>query len=318
MFCFSQIHNRCLLSTCSYPAWYRAAKVSNVRLTSVNAADKLLLVRLGAVACKANGAKLATAAGICKALSACNVDPIVLKALNTARRQPNALCVLPLPGHMLQPCAQPSPNPPGLQLLSELPVTLPACLSCPEPRERYGLAVSRHHLWQLNPLQQQLKELQQYTMSDIQLDRAGQAHCTRTWENTEAHASLFLGFCYHYHSVQQPTLQHFLSPALMAHYISFRKAAQHSSLTIKSTLSTAAVIVRWWQTKPGGHDPSLVKFLEWLSRLSQQVQCVMHTAVAACLDSHTAAAAGAAAQPKLSCMCVACHVIAWQHTHTYI
>lgn len=277
-FCCNQVFKQCLASTCSNSTWQSTVKAQpRSRLVVVNAADRLLLVRLGAVSHRAHCARLISATVTCKAMRACGADAAIVSAFDQARLQPQALAALPLPGHVLQPSAQPSPNPPGLQVLSALPVTLPPCLFRPATGKRYGLAASKGDLWSSHPLKQQLTELKQYTMAPIQLDRPGPAHGSRTWENNSKNMSLFLGFSFHCHQVQQPTLQLYLDPNLIAQYVSWRMDAQHSSLSIKSSLATAVVVVRWWQTKPGGHHPSLPGLLEWLSRLGQQVcLCVSH------------------------------------------
>lgn len=271
-FCCNQVFRLCLSDTCSNSTWQSTVKAQpRSRMILVNAADRLLLVRLGAVSHKAHSATVISVTVTCKAMRACGADPSIVSAFDQARMQPQALVALPLPSHVLQPSAQPSPNPAGLQVLSPLPVTLPPCLASPAAGLRYGLAASKHDLWCCNPLKQHMTELQQYSMAPIQLDRPAPAHGSRTWLNTEKNISLFLGFCYHCHQVQQPTLQLYLAPDLLAQYVSWRMAAQHSSLSIKSSLATAGVVVRWWQTKPGGHHPSLSGLLEWLSRLGQQV-----------------------------------------------
>ncbi len=270
-FCCSQVFKLCLSRTCSNTTWQSTVKAQpRSRMIIVNAADRLLLVRLGALSHKAHSASIISVTVTCKAMRACGADPAIVSAFDQARMQPQALLALPLPSHVLQPSAQPSPNPAGLQVLSPLPVTLPPCLSSPAVGKRYGLAASKDDLWRCNPLKQQMTELKQHSMAPIQLDRAAPAHGSRTWENTMKNISLFLGFCFHCHQVQQPTLQLYLAPDLLAHYVSWRMAAQHSSLSIKSSLATAAVVVRWWQTKPDGHHPSLAGLLEWLSRLGQQ------------------------------------------------
>ena len=79
--------------------------------------------------------------------------------------------------------------------------------------------------------------------------------------------------CHHYHQVSQPTLQLFLSSALIVKYVSFHIAACHSHLYIRNFLSCAKHVLRWWQSKPGGKHPSFVEGLEWLQTLGLQVMC---------------------------------------------
>lgn len=271
-FCFSQLFKQCMSSTCSYTTWHSTVTAQpRSRMVLVNAADRVLLGRLGAISHRASSATVISVAVTCKAMTACGADAAIVSAFEQARLQPEALTVLPLPDQVLQPCAQPSPNPPGLQLLCSLPVTLPPCLSRPAAGKRYGLQATKADLWNSNPLKQHMTELQHFTMAPIQLDRPAKAHGSRTWENAEQNISLFLGYCFHCHKVMLPTLQLYLSPDLIAHYVSYRMDAQHSSLSIKNSICTAGEVIRWWQTKPGGHHPSLTGCLEWLNRLSQQV-----------------------------------------------
>ncbi|KAL3158568.1 hypothetical protein ABBQ38_010786 [Trebouxia sp. C0009 RCD-2024] len=176
-------------------------------------------------------------------MRACGADTAIVSAFDQVRLQPQAMAALPLPGHVLQPSVQPSPKRPGLQVLSALPVTLPPCLFRPAAGKRYGLAASKDDLWCSHPLQQQMTELKQNTMAAIQLDGPGPAHGSRTWENNQKNISLFLGFSCHCHQVQQPTLQLYLDPNLIAQCVHWRVDAQHSSASIKSILATAAVVV---------------------------------------------------------------------------
>ena len=273
MFCSSQVYYVCLPDTCSYTHFIQAVKmISKSPLHLALGADKVLLTRLGALSCKANHASLISVSVVCSALKACHADAAVFGAFDNIRKEPTKLTVLPLPSHVLQPCAKPSPNPPGLQLLDPLPVTLPPYELPQRILKRYGLQTTKPDLFRLAPLSQHLEELRSWCMNPIQLDRLAMAHGSRTWENTLDNVQLFLGFCFHYEHIMQPTLQHYLSPDLLSKYVSHRLALQHSSLTIKHALATAAVVLKWWQTKPGGHDPSLAKGLQWIQVLSIQVR----------------------------------------------
>ncbi|DBB01280.1 TPA: hypothetical protein ACH3X3_011736 [Trebouxia sp. C0006] len=66
-------------------------------------------------------------------------------------------------------------------------------------------------------------------------------------------------------------MQLFLSTPLVCHYVSFHTVAEHSHLTIRNFLSCAKRVLRWWQTQAGGKHPSLVKGLQWLQTLNEQV-----------------------------------------------
>lgn len=272
LFCCSQVYHQCVASTCSSTHYMTAVKAqSKSPMTIVNAADKMLLVKLGALSCKAKHASLISVSVACKALTACSTDAIIVSAFDDIRTQPHALTVLPLPDHVLQPCAQPSIKPASLQLLGPLPATLPPYQLPHDMKARYGLITTKPHLAKLFHLSQQLEDLKTWCMNVIQLDRQAQAHGSRTWGNTLDQVQLFLGICFHNHQIMQPTLQLYLSPHLIGNYVSYRMACQQSSLTIKSCLATAGVVMKWWQTKLGGHDPSLAQGLQWIQRLSVQV-----------------------------------------------
>ena len=283
LFCCSQVYHQCVASTCSSTHYMTAVKAqSKSPMTIVNAADKMLLVRLGALSCKANHASLISVSVACKALTACSTDAIIVSAFDDIRTQPHALTVLPLPDHVLQPCAQPSIKPASLKLLGPLPATLPPYQLPHDMKARYGLITTKPHLAKLFPLSQQLDDLKTWCMNVIQLDRQAQAHGSRTWGNTLDQVQLFLGICFHNHQIMQPTLQLYLSPHLIGNYVSYRMACQQSSLTIKSCLATAGVVMKWWQTKLGGHDPSLAQGLQWIQRLQVTFEYVCEWAVMNC------------------------------------
>ena len=67
------------------------------------------------------------------------------------------------------------------------------------------------------------------------------------------------------------SLQLFLFPNLLAHYVSCHAAAKHRSSYVSNILSHFAVVLKWWQTKPGGSHPSFDEGLKWLQNLKSQV-----------------------------------------------
>ena len=154
------------INSCSLNTWRSTVKAQpRSRLVMVNAADMLMLVRLGALSHRAHSATIISVVVTCKAMRACGADAAIVSAFDQVRLQPQAMAALP--AHVLQPSAQPSPNPPGLQVLAALPVTLPPRLFRPAAGKRYGLAASKEDLWCSHPLKQQMTELKQYTMAAI-------------------------------------------------------------------------------------------------------------------------------------------------------
>ena len=72
--------------------------------------------------------------------------------------------------------------------------------------------------------------------------------------------------------IQEPCLQHYLSPHLVASFMSFHIALKHCSSTIKQHVATSLKVLAWWSTKQGGHDIGLKEMREqWLPTLSSQV-----------------------------------------------
>ncbi|DBA81082.1 TPA: hypothetical protein ACH3X2_000805 [Trebouxia sp. C0005] len=193
-------------------------------------------------------------------------------AFEDIRSRPNSMTVVAFPDHVLAPYAQPKSNPVQLQMTTPFPVTLPTCQLPADYKQRHGLHAVNKHLAHRAPFSQQLAEYKASCTNPIQLDRPGCAHSSRTWENSERHIFLYLGYCHHYHQVSVPTMQLFLSTPLICHYMSFHIAAKHSHLTIRNFMCCAkrVYMLRWWQTKSGGKHPSLVEGLQWLQTLNEQ------------------------------------------------
>ncbi|KAL3136159.1 hypothetical protein ABBQ32_007176 [Trebouxia sp. C0010 RCD-2024] len=212
----------------------------------------------------------------CRALKLCKVPAAVLHAFDDIRLKPASQVVLGLPEHILAAHAQPSPNPVQLQMTTPFPVTLPECALPADFKKQHGLLAKPHkHLVHRAVLAQHMGEFKSFSTSPFQLNRKGIAHSSRTWQNSEKHVYLFLGYCHHYQQVSQPTLQLFLSSPLIAQFVSFHTAAGHSQLYIRNFLSCAKCVLRWWQSKPGGNHPSFVAGLEWLQTLGLQVMHLM-------------------------------------------
>ena len=194
----------------------------------------------------------------------------MLAAFEDIRSRPNSMTVLAFPDHILGPYAQPSPNPVQLQMTTPFPVTLPTRQLPADYKQRHGLHAVKNHLAHRAPFSQQLAEYKAWCTNPIQLDRPGYKHSSSTWQHSEKHIFLYLGYSHHSHRVSVPTTQLFLSTPLICHYLSFHIAAEHSHLTIRKFLSCAKRVLRW-QTKPGGKHPSLLENLQWLQTLNEQV-----------------------------------------------
>ena len=155
-------------------------------------------------------------------------------------------------------------------MTTPFPVTLPECVLPADFNKQHGLLANPYkHLVHRAVLEQQMGEFEAFSTNPFQLNRRSIAHSSRTWQNSEKHVYLFLGHCHHYHQVSQPTLQLFLSSALIVKYVSFHIVACHSHLYIRNFLSCAKHVLKW-QSKPGGKHPSFVEGLEWLQTLGSR------------------------------------------------
>ena len=276
-----QLYNQIVKDYASYSAFTSKVKIYNNRkeLQLVQHADKRMLIRLGAVQAKAVKVGIVTCSVAYHTLQACGVPTSTLDAIQAISTSPAGLMVLPLPQHVLQPCVQPATNPDELQMVGPLPVTLPVypLETDPMANKKYGLWYTRPALAALRPLSLQMDELKAFSMEPVQLNRPFQSHGSATWQNNKDSISLYLGHIYWRQKVMQPTLQHFLVPALLVSYISFKVTSQHSINTIKHFLSVAKVVLFWWQTKPGGQHDSLKAAISWLETMSLQVQQLQHS-----------------------------------------
>lgn len=48
--------------------------------------------------------------------------------------------------------------------------------------------------------------------------------------------------------------------------------AQHSPHYVRNFVQAAKIVLKWWQTKPGGQHKSFEEGLQWLSNLNTQVK----------------------------------------------
>ena len=276
--CLCQVYKSCLDGLLpNYQAFYRVcSKLNKNQSTLLSGHDKQLLVALAGMDVSVPNVAVVSLAVCCRALKLCRVPAVVSHAFDDIRLKPASQVILDLPEHILAAHAQPSPNPVQLQMTTPFPVTLPECVLPADFNKQHGLLANHYkHLVHRAVLEQQMGEFEAFSTNPFQLNRKGIAHSSRTWQNSEKHVYLFLGHCHHFHKVSQPTLQLFLSPALIAKYVSFHIAACHSHLYISNFLSCAKHVLRWWQSKPGGKHPSFVEGLEWLQTLGVQVMLVM-------------------------------------------
>ncbi|DBA82222.1 TPA: hypothetical protein ACH3X2_000496 [Trebouxia sp. C0005] len=271
LLCMVQVYKSCIDGLCTYQAFYRiCCKQAGNKFTMLSGLDKQLLVKLGGLDTNVPNVATISLAVSCKALKIARVPAAMQAAFEDIRSRPNSMTVLAFPDHVLAPYAQPSPNPVQLQMTMPFPVTLPTCQLPADYKQRHGLRAVNKPLAHRAPFSQQLTKCKAWCTNPIQLDRPGCTHSSRTWENSERHIFLYLGYCHHYHQVSVPTMQLFLSTPLICHYVSFHIAAKHSHLTIRNFLCCAKRVLRWWQTKSGGMHPSLVEGLQWLQTLNEQ------------------------------------------------
>ena len=198
----------------------------------------------------------------CKALKLAKVPAAMLAAFEDIRSRPNSMTVLAFPDHVLAPYAQPSPNPVQLQMTTPFPVTLPTCQLPATYKQRHGLHAVNKHLAHRAPFSQQLAEYKAWCTNPIQLDRPSRKHSSSTWQNSEKHIFLYLGYSHHYHQVSLPTMQLFLSTPLICHYVSFHIAAEHSHLTSRNFLSCAKRVLvadqTWREASQSGGGSAVV------------------------------------------------------------
>jgi len=302
LLCMVQVYKSCVDGLCTYQAFYRiCCKQAGNKFTMLSGLDKQLLVKLGGLDTSVPNVATISLAVCCKALKLARVPAAMLAAFEDIRSRPNSMTVLAFPDHVLAPYAQPSPNPVHLQMTTPFPVTLPTCQLPADYKQRHGLHAVNKHLAHRAPFSQQLAEYKAWCTNPIQLDRPSRKHSSSTWQNSEKHIFLYLGYSHHYHQVSVPTMQLFLSTPLICHYVSFHIAAEHSHLTIRNFLSCAKRVLRWWQTKPGGKHSSLVEGLQWLQTMNEQVLLLFSVSSFVALQA-------------LTCVCVAYCVAVAQFT----
>ena len=274
-----QVYRSCLKTprVCSYDQFWRACCKVNHHIV-LTGEDKAMLSKLGGLPNAAKHGSIVTVAACYKALQQLDTPAQMLSAFLDLKDNPGQQMNEGLPDHVMAPCAQPSTSPSELQMATPFPTTLPDIQLPPDFAKRHGLKAShKTHLAKLAPLSQHLDELHNWLTAPFMLNRKGAAFSVVTWDNLLKHILLFLGHIHEYQQITQPTLQHFLFPKLLAHYVSCHAKAQHSSNYINNALSTVALVLKWWQTKPGGSHPSFDAGLVWLNNLRSQVQSHVHT-----------------------------------------
>ena len=256
---------------CSYSYWWRICCKVNKHIV-VTGLDKAMLSQLGGLVNAAAHGTIVTIAACYKALQQLDISAEMLAAFLDLKDNPGNQMNEGLPDHVMAPCAQPSTNPPELQMAVPFPTTLPDIQLPPDFSKRHGLQANhKTHLAALAPLSQHLEEMHSWLRTPYMLNRKGAAYSIVTWENVQKHLLLFLGHIHEYLQISKPTLQHFLFPKLMAHYISCHAKARHSPNYISNILNSFALVLKWWKTKPGGRHPSFDEGIEWLHNLRSQV-----------------------------------------------
>ena len=215
--------------------------------------------------------------------------PATVSNLESLARQ-GQYAILQPPEHILSLNCTPTVNPTSLLVPLPLPSTCLHLLSHGQHQGRGTLCLLlKPHLAGAVVVNQQLSELKTWATTPIQLNRKGPPLQQVSWENVLSTIWLFLGFCWRWMGIQQPSLQQYLSPHLVASFMSFHIALRHCSSTIKQHVATALKVLAWWSTKPGGHDPGLKLMREqWLPTLSAQVGLALPKPVKSASDLPTA------------------------------
>ena len=268
-----QVWRTCLQSpmVCTYDSFWRACCKTN-KHTVISGDDKAMLSKLGGLSNVAAHGTIVTVAACHKALQQFNISPELLAAFHDLKQNPASQTVLALPDHVMAACAQPSTNPSQLQMATPFPTTLPEFQPPAKIIKRYGLnAKHKQYLAARAPLSQQMQELKAWLTQPFMLSRTGAKQASSSWENISKAVQLFLGYCNEYQDATHPTLQLFLFPHLIAHYVSFLVAAKRTPDYVSNLLSHHAKVLQWWQTKPGGNHPSFDEGLKWLNNLRSQV-----------------------------------------------
>ncbi|KAL3137449.1 hypothetical protein ABBQ32_006969 [Trebouxia sp. C0010 RCD-2024] len=202
--CLCQVYKSCLDGLLpNYQAFYRVcSRLTKHQSTLLSGQDKQLLVALAGMDVSVPHVAVVSLAVCCRALKLCKVPAAVLHAFDDIRLKPASQVVLGLPEHILAAHAQPSPNPVQLQMTTPFPVTLPECALPADFKKQHGLLAKLHkHIVHRAVLAQHMGEFKSFSTSPFQLNRKGIAHSSRTWQNSEKHVYLFLGYCHHYQQV---------------------------------------------------------------------------------------------------------------------
>ena len=264
--CPKQVHNSCLRECCTYAAFYRqCSSVSQPMVLTEQDAELQQLVQLAGMSNTASKVSVVSLAACCKAMekSSLSVPPQLLAAFLQLKDKPAEQTVL-APQHG---------SPTQVQMLRPFPVSLPVCqVPSSSFGQRYGLNNrDRKHLLTKPPLSQQLSALHSYYTTTIKLDRPGRYYKHRTWQNIEAQCALFLGYCLTYHQKAKPSMESFLDPNLIIHFVSYHAAAKHSCTTIQHFLFAAKKVLQWWGSAPGSQHDSFREGFAWLQALHTQV-----------------------------------------------
>ena len=185
MLCMWQLFQQCVEGHALYSSFQSKVTIYNNRkqLQLVQHADRRMLLRLGAISAKAQKVGIITCKVAYNAMQACGVPLTTLQAIKAISTMPASLTVLPLPRHVMQPCAQPSTNPDQLQMMGPLPINIPEYPLSEDPmaHKKYGLKFTQPSLAAMRPLSLQLWELKEFCMQPVQLDRPFGSHSSATW-----------------------------------------------------------------------------------------------------------------------------------------
>ncbi len=249
-----------------------ASKQTREAIRTVEGPDCLWIYKYGATSSHSHTVNVISLATAIKACGLLGAHADTLDALHSLKEE-GKYTILQTPEEVLAFNCTPDVNPPSLMVPLPLPDTSPTSpVTSPARRMRYGLPQLKPHLATSVVVTQQLAELKTWATTPIMLSRKGPPLKQVSWMNVLSSIWLFLGFCYKWMGVQEPCLQHYLQPKLLAAFMSFHIAMKHGSHTMRHAISTAIKVLAWWGTKPGGHDKGLKKLREeWLPNLSHQV-----------------------------------------------
>lgn len=268
---------------------FTASKQRHAAIKTMEGPDCFWIFKYGATSRHSHKVRVISLATAVQACQQHGVHPAAIASLQSLGRQ-GQYAILQPPEHILSLNCTPTVNPSSLLVPLPLPSNLPASpVSWPAPRQRYSLTLLKPHLAKAVVVNQQLAELKTWATTPIQLNRKGPPLQQVSWQNLLGTIWLFLGFCWKWMGIQEPCLQQYLSPHLVASFISFHIALRHCSSTIKQHVATSLKVLAWWSTKPGGHDIGLKLMREqWLPTLSSQVGLAIPKPVKSARDLPTA------------------------------